>query len=64
MQLIQTQSVLNPTMVGKSFFSEAQIKATLVSRAMKYNHHICSPNINPGMMITALANQLTPSMML
>ena len=60
----QIQSVLNPTIVGSSFFSEAQIKAMLVSKAMKYNHHICSPNISAGMMIMALATQLTASMML
>ena len=55
MQDIQTQMVLNPTSVGNSFFSEAQINVRLVHRVKKYNHQIEMPKIKPGTMIMALA---------
>ena len=57
MQDIQTQIVLNPTSVGSSFFSEAHISERLVPRVKKYNHHTEMPNIKPGIIIQALANQ-------
>jgi hypothetical protein len=47
--------VLNPTSVGNSFFSEAQISVRLVASVKKYNHQICMPNIKPGTMMQALA---------
>jgi hypothetical protein len=49
--------VLNPTNVGSSFFSEAQISVNDVNSVKKYNHHIEIPNIKPGTMIQALAAQ-------
>jgi hypothetical protein len=52
---IHAQMVLNPTSVGNSFFSLAQISVSDVNRVKKYNHHICMPKINPGTMIQALA---------
>jgi hypothetical protein len=55
MQDIQAQMVLNPTSVGKSFFSDAHISVNDVNRVKKYNHHILMPKINPGTMIMALA---------
>ena len=55
MQEIQTQIVLNPTSVGSSFFSLAQIKVKLVNNVKKYSHHTLMPKIRPGIMIQALA---------
>jgi hypothetical protein len=55
MQDIQTQIVLNPTSVGSSFFSLAHINVRLVNRVKKYNHQTLMPNINPGIIIIALA---------
>jgi hypothetical protein len=49
--------VLNPTSVGNSFFSLAQIKVNDVNSVKKYSHHIETPKINPGTIIVALANQ-------
>ena len=57
MQEIQAQMVLNPTSVGSSFFSLAQIRVNDVARVKKYSHHIEMPNIKPGMMMQALAAQ-------
>ena len=57
MQDIQAQIVLNPTSVGSSFFSLAQIKDRLVARVKKYSHQTEMPKINPGTMIMALAVQ-------
>jgi hypothetical protein len=57
MQDIQAQIVLNPTSVGNSFFSLAQISDRLVTRVKKYNHHTEIPKIRPGIMIIALAVQ-------
>jgi hypothetical protein len=56
--------VLNPTNVGRSFLLLAQISVRLVKSVKKNNHQICIPNINPGIMITALAAQLENSTML
>ena len=61
MQLIHTHMVLNPTKVGKSFLLDAHISVRLVSNVRKNNHHIDTPKINPGIMITALAAQLANS---
>jgi len=47
--------VLNPTKVGKSFFSDAHISVRLVNRVKKYSHHMLMPKIRPGTMIQALA---------
>ena len=63
-QLIHAQMVLNPTSVGRSFFSDAQINVRLVNRVKKYNHHTVMPKINPGTMMTALAAQLKNSTVL
>jgi hypothetical protein len=49
--------VLNPTKVGKSFFSDAHIRVRLVHSVKKYNHHMEIPKIRPGMMMQALAAQ-------
>jgi hypothetical protein len=63
-QLNHTHMVLNPTSVGKSFLFDAQISVRLVSRVKKYSHQTEMPNISPGMIITALANQDANSTML
>ena len=63
-QLIHAQMVLNPTSVGNSFFSDAQISVSDVNRVKKYNHHMVMPKINPGTMIKALAPQLKNSTVL
>jgi hypothetical protein len=47
--------VLNPTSVGNSFFSDAQIKVNDVNSVKKYSHHMLMPKIKPGTMIMALA---------
>ena len=47
--------VLNPTSVGKSFFSDAHISVRLVAKVKKYSHHIEIPKIKPGTMIQAFA---------
>ena len=57
MHEIHAQVVLNPTNVGKSFFSDAHISVRLVNRVKKYSHHMLMPKIKPGTMIMALANQ-------
>jgi len=57
MMLNQAHMVLNPTNVGNSFLLLAQISERLVNSVKKYNHQSCIPNINPGMIIIALANQ-------
>jgi hypothetical protein len=49
--------VLNPTRVGRSFFSDAQISVRLVARVKKYSHHMLMPKIKPGTIIVALAAQ-------
>jgi hypothetical protein len=49
--------VLNPTKVGKSFFSDAHISVRLVNRVKKYSHHMLMPKIKPGTMMQALAAQ-------
>lgn len=64
MQLIQTQIVLKPTSVGKSFLFEAQIKVRLVNSVRKNSHQTEIPKINPGTMITALAAHEANSTML
>jgi hypothetical protein len=56
--------VLNPTSVGNSFFSEAQISVNDVNSVKKYSHHMLTPNIKPGTMIAALAAQDANSTML
>jgi hypothetical protein len=55
MHEIQTHIVLNPTSVGNSFFSLAQISVRLVSKVKKYSHQTDIPKINPGTIIVALA---------
>jgi hypothetical protein len=55
MQDIQAHIVLNPTSVGNSFFSLAQINVRLVASVKKYSHQMLMPNINPGIIIIALA---------
>jgi hypothetical protein len=57
MHEIQTQSVLNPTRVGRSLRFDAQIRVKLVNRVRKNNHHTDIPNINPGTIIIAFVNQ-------
>jgi hypothetical protein len=57
MHEIQTHNVLNPTRVGSNLRLDAQIKARDVARVKKYNHQREIPKINPGTIITALANQ-------
>jgi len=47
--------VLNPTSVGNSFLFEAHISVKEVNSVRKNNHHMLTPNIKPGTMITALA---------
>jgi hypothetical protein len=47
--------VLNPTSVGNSFFSLAQIKVNDVNSVKKNSHHTEMPKIKPGTMIIALA---------
>jgi hypothetical protein len=64
MQDIQTHIVLNPTNVGNNFLLEAHIKAKLVSKVRKNNHHKLIPNIRPGIIITAFAAQLKNSTVL
>jgi hypothetical protein len=49
--------VLNPTNVGSSFFSDAQISVNEVSSVKKYSHQTDIPKIKPGTMIMALAAQ-------
>jgi hypothetical protein len=49
--------VLDPTSVGRSFFSDAHISVRLVNSVKKYSHHTEMPNIKPGTMINALAAQ-------
>jgi hypothetical protein len=49
--------VLNPTNVGRSFFSLAHISVNDVSSVKKYSHHTLIPKIRPGTMIQALAAQ-------
>jgi hypothetical protein len=49
--------VLNPTKVGKSFFSLAHISVRLVARVKKYSHQMVTPKIKPGTIIVALAAQ-------
>jgi hypothetical protein len=55
MHEIHAQMVLNPTSVGNSFFSEAQISVNDVNSVKKYSHHIETPKIKPGTIIVALA---------
>ena len=55
MHEIQTHMVLNPTKVGNSFFSDAQISDRLVHSVKKYSHQMLMPNINPGIMIQDFA---------
>jgi hypothetical protein len=55
MHEIHAHMVLNPTNVGKSFFSDAHISVNDVNKVKKYSHHIEMPNIKPGTMIQALA---------
>ena len=57
MHEIQTHIVLNPTSVGNSFFSLAQISVRLVASVKKNNHQTEIPNISPGTIIVALAAQ-------
>jgi hypothetical protein len=47
--------VLNPTSVGNSFFSLAQIRVRDVNSVKKYSHHTEMPKIKPGTIIMALA---------
>ena len=63
-KLNQDHIVLKPTRVGNAFLRLAHIRVTLVARVKKYNCQICMPNINPGIMMIALANQDTNSMVL
>jgi hypothetical protein len=56
MQDIQAHIVLNPTRVGNSFFSLAQINVRLVASVKKYSHQTEIPKIKPGTIIVALAN--------
>ena len=64
MQLIQTQSVLNPTSVGNNFRLLAHISVRLVNSVKKNNHQTLISNINPGTMIMALVNHEAASTML
>jgi hypothetical protein len=49
--------VLNPTSVGRSFFSDAHINVRLVNKVKKYSHHTEIPKIKPGIIMQALAAQ-------
>jgi len=60
-QLNQAHMVLNATSVGISFLLLAHISVRLVISVSQYSCHMLTPNIKPGMMITALASQLTAS---
>jgi len=55
MQDIHAQMVLNPTKVGKSFFSDAHISVNDVNNVKKYSHQTVTPKIKPGTMMQALA---------
>ena len=55
MHEIHTHIVLNPTKVGNSFFSLAQISVRLVNSVKKNNHQMLMPKINPGIMMQAFA---------
>jgi hypothetical protein len=56
--------VLNTINVGSDFFILAHINNDEVIKVMKCNHHISTPNINPGMMIAAFAIQAESSITL
>jgi hypothetical protein len=56
--------VLNPINVGSNFLLDAHIKAKLVSKVKKNNHHKLIPNIRPGIIIIAFAAQLKNSTIL
>jgi hypothetical protein len=56
--------VLKPTNVGNNFLFDAQIKDKLVNKVKKYKYHNEIPNIKPGIIIIAFANQLKNSTVL
>jgi hypothetical protein len=61
---IQVHIVLNPTKVGNSFLFDAHINVKLVTKVKKNNHHKLIPNIRPGIIMTAFADQLKNSIIL
>jgi hypothetical protein len=60
----QIHKVLNATSVGKSFLLLAQISVMLVINVKMYSCQMLTPNIKPGTIMIALANQLAASMTL
>jgi hypothetical protein len=61
---MQIQIVLKSINVGNDFRIEAQIKAEEVASVKKCIYHNSTPNINPGIMIIALANHAANSIIL
>jgi hypothetical protein len=58
------QIVLKTIRVGRDFLILAQINNEDVVKVIKCNHHISIPNINPGIIIIALAIQADSSITL
>jgi hypothetical protein len=61
---MQIHIVLNKINVGNDFLIDAQINADDVANVKKCIYHNSIPNINPGMMIIALAIQADNSIIL
>jgi hypothetical protein len=61
---IHIQIVLKAIKVGRLFLILAHIKADEVVKVKKCNHHISTPNIKPGIRITALASHAAASILL
>jgi hypothetical protein len=61
---IQIHIVLNKINVGNDFLIDAQISADDVANVKKCIYHNSIPNINPGIIIIALAIQADNSMIL
>jgi hypothetical protein len=61
---IQIHIVLNKINVGNDFLIDAQINADDVANVRKCIYHNSIPNINPGMIMIALAIQAAASIIL
>jgi hypothetical protein len=61
---IQIHIVLNKINVGNDFLIDAQIRADDVISVKKCIYHNSIPNINPGIIIIALAIHAAASIML
>jgi hypothetical protein len=61
---IQIHIVLNKINVGNDFLIDAQIKADDVANVKKCIYHHSIPNINPGIIIIALAIHAAASIIL